>query len=62
MIMTPSWITIAALAIGAFGRDVPRNVRSFYDRIKDGKYSGGTVLQDGFYSSDDESKCKLQSR
>jgi hypothetical protein len=62
MIMAPSWITIAALAIGAFGRDVPGNVRSFYDRIKNGKCNGGTVLQDDFYSSDDGSKCKLQSR
>jgi hypothetical protein len=61
MIMTPFQITVAALTVGVFGRDVPGNVRSFYDRIKDGKCNGGTVLQDGFYSSDDGSQCKLQS-
>jgi hypothetical protein len=59
--MTSFRITFTALAIGAFGRDVPGNLRSFYDRIEDGKCNGGTVLQDGFYSSDDGSQCKLQS-
>jgi hypothetical protein len=62
MTMTSFRITVAALAIGAFGRDVPGNVRSFYDRIKDGKCNGGTVLQDGFYSSDYGPQCKLQTR
>jgi hypothetical protein len=60
--MTPFWITVAALAVSAVGRDVPENVRSFYHRIKNGRCNGGTVLQDGFYSSDDGTRCKLQSR
>ena len=33
-------------AATALGRDVPANVQSFIDRVKDGKCTGGKVRQD----------------
>lgn len=49
-------LAVTLLATGALGRDVPNNVRSLYDRVQSGKCTGGTVLQDGFYSKAGGSK------
>lgn len=43
-------IPLLALAAAALARDVPEHVRSFVNRVKSGKCTGGTVLKDGFYS------------
>ena len=43
-------LAFALLVSGVFARDVPDNVRSFYNRIKNGKCTDGVVLKDGFYS------------
>lgn len=46
----PVWAVLASVGLG---RDVPSNVRSFYGRITNGKCTGGTILRDGFYSTED---------
>ena len=43
-------ITLIIFATAILARDVPNNVRAWIDRVKSGKCTGGTVLQDGFYS------------
>lgn len=40
---------LACLPGTVWARDVPANVKSFYDRITDGKCTGGKILKDGFY-------------
>jgi hypothetical protein len=37
-------------ATAILARDVPDNVKSFIDRVKSGKCTGGKILQEGFYS------------
>lgn len=43
-------LAIVFLVHSVSTRDVPDNVRSFYNRIKSGKCTDGVVLKDGFYS------------
>ncbi|KAK5111588.1 hypothetical protein LTR85_011817 [Meristemomyces frigidus] len=43
------------LTSSVFRFDIPSNVQSFYNRIKTGKCTGGSVLKDGFYSKYDGS-------
>lgn len=40
---------LACLPGAVWTRDVPSNVKSFYDRITHGKCTGGKILKDGFY-------------
>ena len=42
--------TTALLTINALGRDVPANLRNFYDTVKPGKCSGSDLLKGGFQS------------
>ncbi|CZT20497.1 related to chitosanase precursor [Ramularia collo-cygni] len=49
---TTASLAIAMMATGALSRDVPQNIRNFYNKIHSGKCTGGHVLQDGFYSQD----------
>jgi hypothetical protein len=37
-------------------RDVPANLQAFLSRIENGKCTGGTVLQDGFFSQEGDSQ------
>ena len=55
---TTTYLALAALAAQALGRDIPSNVQSFANRIRNGKCTGGKVLQDGFYDIDGGSKCE----
>lgn len=43
-------ILVGLLAGSTVARDVPANVRAFYNRIKNGKCTGGNVLKEPFYS------------
>ena len=43
--------TLLVFVIAASARDVPDNVRSFINRVKSGKCTGGKVLKDGFYAN-----------
>lgn len=43
-------LAVTLFVYGVLARDVPDNVRSFYNRIKSGKCTDGVVLKDGFYS------------
>lgn len=52
MKVTAVSIAMAMMATGALSRDVPDNVRDFYNKIKSGKCTGGKILKDGFYSQD----------
>jgi hypothetical protein len=36
--------------------DVPANVKAFLSRIENGKCTGGTVLQDGFFSQEGDAQ------
>jgi hypothetical protein len=51
-------LAAAMLISSALARDVPGNVRSFYNRVLNGKCSGGHALQDGFYDKDDGSQSQ----
>lgn len=53
---------VVGLVSVALARDVPNNVRDFYKRVKNGKCTGGKVLQDDFYSKQNgpKSESRLQ--
>lgn len=54
-------LALAMMATSALSRDVPQNVRNFYNKISSGQCTGGQVLQDGFYSQDGgpQSECSF---
>jgi hypothetical protein len=51
-------LLLAAFMSLAACRDIPSNVQSFYDRIKQGKCAGGTILKEPFYANYPGSKSK----
>ena len=50
--------TLAWVVSGITAREIPSNLRTFYDRIKDGKCVDGYAVQSGFQSTLDGPKSK----
>lgn len=53
-----TYLALALAAQGIVARDVPSNVRSFYNRVKSGGCTGSDLLKSGFHDTDDSSASK----
>jgi hypothetical protein len=45
-------LALFMLSSNVLALDVPANLQAFLSRIESGKCTGGTVLQDGFFSQE----------
>ena len=58
MRLSVTLVTAVLAAQGITARNVPSNVRAFYDRVKPGRCTGSDKLQGGFHNTDDSSAGK----